>query len=168
MNVYFKYSTKPSYSNVSRYVKQYLKLGFNVIPIQPRKKKPDFITIESKTGSPKWRHLVNKPLSESDWSAIIKENPGINMAIVAGESSKGLGFLDIDGPITEELAQILSKYPTLTVKSGRENGNGFHYWYVSKKKISNMTFNFGSLRSSNQFLPCPAKCPPIGKPVPFL
>jgi hypothetical protein len=157
-------SYKQGNDNTLRYVKHYLKLGFNIIPLLPGSKKPFYSIILEMRGSNEWNVFVKNPLSLEEWDFILQNYPDLNLGVIAGKSSKGLVILDIDSRIDDELGNILFQYPTLTVKTAR----GHHYYYRSDKQTPNMTFTFGEFRANNEYTVIPPSVHESGAVYQFL
>lgn len=137
------------------YLRDYLKAGFNVIPLKVRDKIP---------AVKKWKPLLNEPLTEESLLELYQSNPELNIGLITGPSSRGLVVIDIDHSPPEELAFLIAQNPTATVKTSR----GRHYYYLSETKLSNLNFDWGELRADGVYVVAPPSIHPDGTLYEFL
>jgi archaellum biogenesis ATPase FlaH len=96
---------------------QYLAKGWSIVPV-PKGAKSPYI---------KWKQFQTRLPTEAEVREWWTETPDANIGIVTGSLS-GICTIDVDGPEGRESAKALNLPPTLTVKTGREDG-GHQYWY---------------------------------------
>lgn len=137
------------------YIGDYLKAGFNVIPLKSRDKIP---------AVKKWKPLLNEPLTEESLLELYQSNPELNIGLITGPSSRGLVVIDIDHSPPEELAFLIAQNPTVTVKTSR----GRHYYYLRETKLSNLNFDWGELRADGVYVVAPPSIHPDGTEYQFL
>lgn len=95
----------------------YIRLGWNVIPLKPKDKKPLL---------PSWREWQTKKVTEEIVKKWWQENPAANVGILTGAIS-GIVVLDVDGETgRKSLAQIAKELPPTPVSN---TGKGSHYIY---------------------------------------
>jgi len=95
----------------------YVRLGWNVIPLRPRDKRPLL---------PSWGEWQIKKVTEDIVKKWWQENPAANVGIVTGAIS-GIVVLDVDGESgRKSLAQVARGLPPTPVSN---TGKGSHYIY---------------------------------------
>ena len=93
----------------------YVRLGWNVIPLKPRDKRPLL---------PSWGEWQIKKVTEDIVKKWWQENPAANVGIVTGAIS-GIVVLDVDGEAgRQSLAQVARGLPPTPVSN---TGKGSHY-----------------------------------------
>ena len=95
----------------------YVRLGWNVIPLRPRDKRPLL---------PSWGEWQTRKVTENDVRRWWTEHPNANVGIVTGAIS-GIVVLDVDGESgRKSLAQVARGLPPTPVSN---TGKGNHYIY---------------------------------------
>jgi hypothetical protein len=140
--------------NVLNYLTDYLDAGFNLFPLKERDKIPAI----------KWKPLLKKPLTIDELKQFYETNPKLNIGIIMGPTSGGLIVLDVDHSPPEQLVFLLAENPTAAVQTSR----GRHYYFRSKKKLPNLNFNWGELRSNDVYVVAPPSIHPNGIRYDFL
>jgi len=96
---------------------KYVRLGWNVIPLQPRDKKPLL---------PSWREWQTKKVTEDMVKTWWQKHSDANVGILTGAIS-GIVVLDVDGEAgRQSLAQIAKGLPPTPISN---TGKGSHYIY---------------------------------------
>jgi hypothetical protein len=96
---------------------KYVRLGWNVIPLQPRDKKPLL---------PSWREWQTKKVTEDIVKTWWQEHPAANVGVLTGAIS-GVVVLDVDGENgRKSLAQAAKGLPPTPISN---TGKGSHYIY---------------------------------------
>lgn len=129
------------------------RLGYSVIPIQPKSKKP----IVS------WKRFQNKSAGEVEIKAWAKSSPDCGIAIVTGKVSGALVVLDVD-PRNGGDKTIEGKHlpPTPTVKTG---GGGLHYYYRHDAELPSGPIAPGlDLKAEKGYVVAPPSIHPSGNP----
>lgn len=102
---------------------QYLALGWSVIPLEPRGKRPP--VVDSTTGARMgWEPYQTRRTRSDEVERWLLRWPDANVGVVAGAVS-GLIVADFDGPEGAELLATLDIPPTPTARTG----NGWHVFF---------------------------------------
>jgi hypothetical protein len=108
-----------------------VRLGWALLPLQPRSKEPHFQMSKQLRGTAKWRHdensYANKRANEDEIRKWFEIDPNLNIGVICGEPSGGLVVFDFDDtppsgfhvPVTPQ---------TLTRR-------GFHVYFTTEHKI---------------------------------
>lgn len=105
-----------------RHALNYLSLGFSVIPLEPRGKKPLI----------SWAEFQKRRASEKEVREWFKKWPDANLGIVTGNIST-VAVVDLDGPEGIAFACRLNLSSNITSLTGE----GKHLWYHMESVISN-------------------------------
>jgi putative DNA primase/helicase len=117
---------------------EYLKLGFSVIPIQPKGKKPEASVLPRDVDNKaRWEVYTLRPPLPDEARQWFENRPSLNIGIVTGRVS-GIVVVDLDGQEgTESFKKLVSgtRNPTCWVVTG----NGYHgyFKYPSNSTIGN-------------------------------
>lgn len=129
----------------------YLKLGFSIIPLESRGKKPLI----------SWTDFQKRRVTDSEIREWFQKWPTANIGIVTGEVS-AIAVVDLDGPegiASAERLGLKSSVVSLT-------GNGKHLWYrMSEKEIGNTVRIFPGvdIRSTGGYVVAPGSVHQNGK-----
>ena len=74
----------------------YLKLGFSVVPIMPRRKTPFGKLLPLVNGKPSWKPYQEQQATEAEIQGWFKRYRHMNMAVACGGVSNGLVVIDFD------------------------------------------------------------------------
>jgi len=113
---------KNSQNEIIQYAKIYLSLGFSLIPINSKNKKPYI----------KWKEFQNRKADMNEIKRWIKKFPDMALAVVTGKISN-LAIVDFDSAQAVAVGNALGIMNTPLVKTKR----GMHAYYRYRADIKN-------------------------------
>lgn len=135
----------------------YLRLGWQVVPMAPRGKSPNpELLPAAPDGHPSLPTLIANPATAADVRAWFQRDPSTNLGVLLGESSGGVAVLDINRP--DDVPDLLLPQ-TLIVPTER----GFHAWFRVPEGMRGRNYSFGSLRANRQVAVVPPSVHPNGR-----
>ena len=143
------FPSKPGFATlVGMHARDYLSLGWSVLPLRPHSKLPDSNIIRRTRGTNSWltyrdRHAT--PDEVADWPELEPEH---NIGIVLGETSDNLVALDGDA----EFPATVRIPATATVRTAR----GRHFYARTDAPIPTRRFSWGELRGEGTYICAPA------------
>jgi bifunctional DNA primase/polymerase-like protein/DnaB helicase-like protein len=104
------------------WARKYLELGWSIIPIEPKGKRPLI----------KWEEFQSRRASEAEVLEWLEQWPEMNVGLVTGQLS-GVAVVDLDGPEGIKHGHSQSLTSGITAKSP----NGRHFYYKWQNGIQN-------------------------------
>jgi len=140
---------------------EYVRLGFYLLPLQPRSKEPYFALLPRVKGEAKWKPLSEHPADEAEVRRWFEYDPECNIGILCstpftvGGTRGYLVAADFDRPAP------WGRYPLGTAPrfSGKRGPNVL---YLSEKPLRCCAFTYGDIKGKGGYVVVPPSIHPDG------
>jgi hypothetical protein len=125
-------------------------LGWALIPLRPRDKRPHGELLTALYGSPAWKPFAHRPATPVEIRAWYEYDPELNLGVICGRD--GLIVADFDTGIPRH------DFVTPTAATHR----GAHLYFRSDRKVHTTKTEFGELRGEGSYVVVPYSVHPSG------
>ncbi|MCL6596696.1 MAG: bifunctional DNA primase/polymerase [Firmicutes bacterium] len=140
------------------------RLGFALVPMMPRSKKPYYDLLPKENGRPSWQPLALRPASDAEILAWFAADPECGIAAIMGKPSGGIVAVDVDHGAEVPPSLILT--PTVSGDSsegsdGRWRG---HLFYRAAGAVRKQRHPWGEVLGEGCLVVLPPSIHPNGHP----